>query len=295
MEMDRMIKKYIQLLRVQQYVKNLFIYAPIFFGLEMTNTASLVRTTFAYVCFCLISSGVYIYNDYHDREDDSKHPVKKERPIASGAISKKSALFVMVVILASGLTGGFFLGVNILIIMGVYIILNVLYTIALKHIALVDVFIIASGFVLRLFVGSKSSNVQLSMWIIIMTFLLALFLAFGKRREDVILYLDKGEKARKSIEGYNLEFLNIAMIIMAAIIIISYIMYAISPDILKRVHGDKTYFTVLWVILGILRYLQKSFVFNDTGSPTKVFLTDRFLQLVMAGWIISLVLLIYLP
>lgn len=291
-----MMRHFLRLMRIEQYVKNLFIFIPIFFGLEITDLPVLLKTTLAFLLFCLTASAVYIFNDYFDRGEDKKHPIKKDRPLASGAVSAAAALVLMAVLAVLGLGGAFLLDYTVLTIMLIYIVINVLYTVVLKHVAIIDVVIIALGFVLRLFIGSAVSQVQLSMWIIIMTFLLALFLAFGKRREDVFLYLQKGEKARRSVDGYNIEFLNIAMIIMATVIIISYVMYTISPNILQRAsaHADKAYLTVLWVIVGILRYLQKSFVYNETGSPTKVLLTDRFLQVVLAGWAVSFVILIYL-
>jgi len=288
------MKHYISLLRIHQYVKNLFIFLPVFFGLQITNFPILVKTAAAFLAFCLTASAVYIFNDYFDSEDDRKHPVKKDRPIASGAVSGKTALVLMGLLAAAGLAGSFAIDTSILAITLVYIVLNILYTVALKHVAIIDVMVIAIGFVLRLFIGSAASGVHLSMWIIIMTFLLALFLAFAKRREDVLLYLEKGEKARKVIDGYNIEFLNVSMIIMSTVIVISYIMYTISPMILGRNHGDKIYLTVIWVILGVLRYLQQTMVFNSTGSPTKTLLRDHFLQLVIVGWIISFWVLIYL-
>lgn len=288
------MKNYVSLLRIHQYVKNLFIFLPVFFGLQITNFPILLKTAVAFLAFCLTASAVYIFNDYFDCEDDRKHPVKKDRPIASGAVSKKTALVLMVFLAAAGLAGSVAVDPAILAITLVYIVLNIMYTAVLKHVAIIDVMVIAIGFVLRLFIGSASSGVQLSMWIIIMTFLLALFLAFAKRREDVLLYLEKGEKARKVIDGYNIEFLNVSMIIMSTVIVISYIMYTISPVILSRNHGDKIYLTVIWVILGVLRYLQQTMVFNSTGSPTKTLLKDHFLQLVIVGWIISFWVLIYL-
>ncbi len=289
-----MVKAYLILMRPSQYVKNLFIFLPSFFGLHFTDPAIMANTSFAFLLFCAAASGVYVFNDCLDRDDDRMHPVKKNRPIASGAVSRKAAVALIAVLVSAALAGAFILNFSVFVIMLVYIALNVFYTVLLKHIALVDVAVIAVGFVLRLFVGSAVSGSPLSMWIIIMTFLLALFLAFAKRREDVMLFVEKGEKARKVIDGYNLEFLNVSMIIMAAVIIISYVMYTISPSILARLHGDKTYLTMLWVVLGILRYLQLSFVFNNTGNPTKVLLTDRYLQIVIAGWVVSFWCLIYL-
>ncbi len=288
------MKNILILMRIQQYVKNLFIFLPIFFGIQITNFPLLMKTTAAFLAFCITASAVYFFNDYFDCEEDRKHPVKKDRPIASGAVSKRMALIVMVSLAVAGLAASFLIDTTILAIMLIYIVINVLYTVLLKHVAIIDVVVIAVGFVLRLFIGSAASGVQLSMWIIIMTFLLALFLAFAKRRDDVLLYLEKGEKARKVVDGYNLEFLNVSMIIMTAVIIISYVMYTISPMILNRNHGDKIYLTVIWVILGVLRYLQQTIVFNKTGSPTKTLFKDHFLQVVLAGWIISFWVLIYL-
>lgn len=267
---------------------------PLFFGLQITNVRLLMMTVIAFALFSMTASSLYIFNDYFDCENDKKHPAKKDRPLASGAVSKKTAAVLWVVLTASGLAGSYFFNCEMFMIMLVYVAINILYTTILKHIAIIDIMVIAIGFVLRLFVGSSVSGVQLSMWIIIMTFLLALFLALAKRREDVILHVERGKKARQVIDGYSVEFLNVSMIIMAAVIIISYVMYTISPLILSRTHGDKIYLTMLWVVLGVLRYLQITFVYNISGSPTRVLLTDRFLQVVLAGWIISFAVLIYL-
>lgn len=291
-----MMMQIVKLMRIEHYVKNLFIFLPLYFGFSLLKIDSLIHTFYTFLFFSLVTSAVYIFNDYCDMDDDRKHPVKKERPLASGKISKNTSLVIMTILGLSGIGGSYALDINIFIIVLIYVAQNILYTLILKNIALIDVMVIANGFVLRLFAGSFASHVSLSMWIIIMTFLLALFLAFGKRREDVALYLASGTEARKSVRGYNMEFLNTAMIIMATVIIISYIMYTISPGIMmaSRVHSDKAYLTVIWVILGILRYLQKTIVYNDTGSPTRVLLSDRFLQIIMAGWVVSFGLLIYL-
>ncbi|MBN1496282.1 MAG: UbiA prenyltransferase family protein [Spirochaetes bacterium] len=288
------MKALLRIMRVHQYVKNLFIFLPVFFGLQITNSRLMLMTALAFLFFSLTASAMYIVNDIRDCEDDQKHPVKKDRPVASGAVTKKAATLLAAILAAAGLTGALLLNRQMFMITLVYVLINILYTTVLKHVAIVDIMVIAVGFVLRLFVGSSVSGVHLSMWIIIMTFLLAIFLALAKRREDVALYIDMGEKARKVIDGYNIEFLNISMYIMAAVIIISYVMYTISPLILNRPHGDKIYLTMLWVVAGILRYLQLTLVFNSTGSPTRVLLTDRFLQIVLAGWVLSFWILIYL-
>jgi decaprenyl-phosphate phosphoribosyltransferase len=287
------MKTIFRLFRVQQYVKNLFIYLPLFFGVVITDIPIFLRTLLAASLFCLATSSVYILNDLLDIEVDRKHPLKKNRPLAAGEISKTVAIILMIVLAVFALTGAYLLKTQIVAIFLAYIIMNVLYSTVLKHIALIDVTIIAIGFILRLMVGSSISGVHLSIWIILMTFLLALFIALAKRREDVFLYLQNSEITRKIVDGYNLEFLNIAMIIMAAVLIIAYIMYTISPEILARPRGHETYLTVILVILGILRYLQLSIVFNNSGSPTKVVLKDRFLQLIIVIWIVTFWLLIY--
>ena len=154
--------------------------------------------------------------------------------------------------------------------------------------------IIAIGFVLRLFIGALAAGIQLSHWIILMTFLLALFLAFAKRRDDVIRFESGEGKMRKAIDGYNRPFLDTAMAIMAAIVIIAYVLYTVSPEVTQRLGSSYLYLTTLFVILGVLRYLQITFVLEKSGSPTKVVLQDRFIQLILVGWSIMFIWILYL-
>lgn len=288
-----MFKDYIQLLRPHQYIKNIFIFLPLFFGLKITQTDLLLNTFIAFISFCLVASSVYIFNDYYDIEDDKKHPEKKNRPLASGKIQKNSSLLLMFILLTLGLIVSLVLNFKLLILLSIYLVLNVAYTISLKHIVLIDILIISSGFIIRLFIGSVASGVSLSLWIVIITFLLALFLSLAKRRYDLLIYLESGNKVRKVIDGYNMEFLNASMMIMASVIIVSYLMYTTSPDVLKRIKSDNLYITVLWVIVGILRYMQITLIHNNSGSPTMVILKDRFIQIVLLGWIITFALFIY--
>jgi 4-hydroxybenzoate polyprenyltransferase len=155
------------------------------------------------------------------------------------------------------------------------------------------VFIIAAGFVIRLFIGSLVTGIELSMWIIIMTFLLALFLALAKRRDDVVIFLASGERTRKVVDGYNLDILDLSMTIMASVTIVSYIMYTVSPEVIKKTNSDKLYLSVVFVMLGVMRYLQIVFVEKGSGSPTDVLLRDRFIQMTLAGWVLLLWMLIY--
>jgi decaprenyl-phosphate phosphoribosyltransferase len=288
-----MLKNYIALMRPWQYFKNLFIFAPLFFGLKITDIKLLTAAFLAFVSFSLVASAVYIFNDYHDVEEDRLHPTKKYRPLAAGSVSKKSAILLMLTLLVAGVGGACLLGRQMLFIVSVYLVLNIAYTLKLKHLASIDVFIIAIGFVLRLFIGSAVTNIQLSVWIILMTFLLALFLALAKRRDDVLVFLSGGDRVRKVIDGYNLDLVNLSMTIIASVTTVSYIMYTVSPEVTKKTHTDKLYLSVVFVLLGIMRYLQIAFVENKSGSPTDVLLRDRFTQLTILGWVLTLSLLIY--
>ncbi len=284
---------YIQLLRVKQYVKNTIIFLPPFFGLKIINGPLLLKTFLSFLIFSIVASGIYIFNDIIDIETDKKHPVKCRRPLPSGRISKKNATILEISLIFLGATGAFFIGKAIFVIILSYFFLNILYSLKLKHIPIIDVFVIAFGFYLRLLIGSYSSNTPLSTWIVIMTFLLGLFLALAKRRDDVIIYIKTGEKTREVIDGYNLSILNVSISIMASVIIVVYIMYTVSPSVVKRIGSDKLYVTSIFVILGIMRYLQITFVEEKSGSPTEILLKDRFIQLTILVWILSFIIILY--
>ena len=287
------MKNYLNLLRPHQYIKNLFIFLPLFFALEITNIDLLLRAFVAFIAFSFTASAIYILNDYFDIEEDKKHPKKKYRPLASGEISKIEAVVIMMILFIFGIGIMSLVSFKALMVLLFYVFLNIGYSYYLKHVPIIDVSIIAIGFVLRLFVGAFVANVNLSMWIVLMTFLLALFLALAKRRDDVLIFNRTGKKMRKVIDGYNIDFLNIAMAIMASVVIVAYIMYSTSKEIIEKFHNDYLYISSIFVILGILRYLQISFVYEDSGSPTKIVLKDRFIQLVILGWIMYFIWSLY--
>jgi 4-hydroxybenzoate polyprenyltransferase len=221
-----------------------------------------------------------------DINEDRAHPTKKYRPIASGAVSTKRAKSLILVLSLTSLSLSLILSFKLFIVLLIYFILNILYSIKLKHIAILDIFIIATGFVLRLFAGSVVTDINLSMWIILMTFLLAIFLALAKRRDDVLLSLE-GQETRKNIDGYNLEFVNAAMVLMAGVVVVSYIQYTISPEVIERIGTEYLYLTSFFVVLGILRYMQITFVEQDSGSPSKIVIRDTFLKVTILFWLIS--------
>ena len=287
------VSSIIKLMRPHQYVKNLFIFLPLFFALKITDTVLLTNAFIAFIAFSLTASAIYTLNDYHDIEEDKQHPKKKNRPLASGTISKPQAIVIMLVLLVLGFILMGTLSMEAAGILVTYVVMNIAYSFYLKHVAILDVIIIAIGFVLRLFIGSAVTMIPLSMWIVIMTFLLALFMALAKRRDDVLIFLDTGKKMRKVIDGYNLQFLDTAMAIMASVVIVSYIIYTTSTEVISRVHSEYLYLTAIFVILGIMRYLQLTFVLKDSGSPTKIVLKDHFIQLTLVGWIVTFAWILY--
>jgi decaprenyl-phosphate phosphoribosyltransferase len=285
---------YIKLMRPHQYVKNSFIFLPAFFALQFNEMKTIIDMSIAFVAFSLLASAVYIFNDYLDIENDRKHPKKRLRPLAAGLVSKPAAIILMCVLIVIAFVIISYQPLYAMQLLGAYFLMNVAYSMRLKHIAIIDVFIIAIGFVLRLFVGSAVSDIKLSMWIVIMTFLLALFMALAKRRDDVLIFLETGTKARKVIDGYNLRLLDSAMMIMSSIVIVAYIMYTTSTEVIERVNSSYLYITSIFVILGILRYLQIAFVEKNSGSPTRIVLQDRFMQLTIFAWLLSFIWLLYL-
>lgn len=289
------IKSILALLRVSHWSKNLFIFLPLFFAQRLTHLESIETLIFISLGFSFLASSVYIFNDLIDIESDKLHPVKRFRPIAAGIFSKTQSYISIIILLIIGFglihfkdeTGS----IKVLVI--IYLIQNILYTFMLKHISILDVTIVSIGFVIRVFIGGISIGVDLSQWIILMTFILAMFLAFAKRRDDVKLLELSNTIVRRSTNGYNLVFLNQTLGIMGAIIIVTYLMYCTSPEVMMR-FGQYTYLTSFFVIVGIFRYLQITLVFNESGNPTKIFLEDRFLQTVIVGWFLSLILIMYL-
>jgi len=287
------MKAYIQLIRPKDWAKNLFLFVPLFFAGMFFETTKLLELFIGFICFSLVASSIYIMNDYRDIEDDKKHPVKKDRPLASGAVNKTTAILIAVLFLAIGFTTAWFLRDKFMFILGIYFLMNVGYSFGLKNIPILDIFIISIGFVLRIKSGSVISLIPLSEWLIIMVFLLALFLAFAKRRDDVLLKLSSGDDMRKAVKGYNLDFINTALSLICAVIVVAYFMYTTSPEIVERLQTYRLYYTCLFVLAGIFRYLQLVFVQQNSQSPTKILYKDRFIQVTILLWILSFYLILY--
>ncbi|WP_319381753.1 decaprenyl-phosphate phosphoribosyltransferase [Thiomicrorhabdus sp.] len=282
-----------KLIRPYQYTKNLFVFLPAFFAFQILEPRVLAEAFIAFLAFSAIASAVYIINDWFDRFEDAKHPDKSNRPIATGRVSGRMAIFYVLVLLAAGILLSVSLTVEVTALLLFYFVLNIAYSIWLKHVAIVDISIISLGFVLRLFVGAQATSIELSHWIIVMTFLLALFLALAKRRDDVLIYLNTDQKMRKVIDGYNLKFLDSSMVMTASITVLAYILWSISPEVVSRLGSGNLYLTSVFVVLGVLRYLQITLVDEVSGNPSKILLRDRFIQWTLLGWLLCFVLILY--
>ena len=280
---------YFELIRIKQWIKNIIIFLPVFFSGEKIELSTYMNLCKTFLAFSLITSSVYILNDIIDKENDAKHPFKKCRPIASNKVKENVAGWNGVFLLILGFSYFLLFEKNVLFTVLLYVILMILYCFIFRKIAILDVFIISIGFVLRLFIGSGVSATPVSIWIIIMMFLLALFISFSKRREDV---LNENGNVRESIKHYNLLFINTVICIIVPIIIVTYILYCTSDTNILRL-GGYLYFTTLFVILGFLRYLQLVFVFNFGGDPVQLIYDDLALQVIILSWLATFGYLIY--
>ncbi len=286
---------YLKLIRIKHWVKNLFLFIPLFFSGDILNLTYFTALVQGFFAFGLVASCVYILNDYRDIDADRKHPEKCKRPLASGEVSKNSALVLLALFLLAGFSLAIFTSPKYAFILGIYFVMNVGYSFGLKHISILDICIVATGFVLRVKGGGVISDTPLTHWMTLMVFLLALFIAIAKRRDDLVIKQALGVDMRKASKKYNIEYLNLSLTMISGIVIVSYIMYTISPDTVGRINNYRLYYTSIFVIAGILRYLQIAIVENNTGSPTELLYRDRFIQIVLLLWLIIFFFLIYFP
>ncbi|GAC1704932.1 MAG: decaprenyl-phosphate phosphoribosyltransferase [Flavisolibacter sp.] len=286
--------RYLQLLRPKDWAKNLFLIIPLFFSGELFREDLYPELFFGIIAFCFVASSIYIINDIRDINEDKKHPEKKFRPLAASRVTKKSAILICIVLLILGFSIAGMIREKYLFILTIYFLLNLGYSFGLKNVPILDIFIVAIGFVLRVKAGAVIVRIGVSEWLTIMVFLLALFMAIGKRRDDVLIRLSSGVDMRKVIKGYNLDFLNVVLALVCSVIIVAYFLYTTSPEVIGRMGTYRLYYTCLFVLAGILRYLQIIFVNGNSGSPTKILYKDRFIQISILLWIASFYLIIYM-
>jgi len=273
---------FVRALRPAQWLKNGVVPAAYFFALWDPGQAEHVRgltplwvVAVSVLCFCAVSSGIYLINDLHDVEADRAHPVKRLRPLASGALQKSSALILSAGLLLLAFAGSLTLPPAYTGILAAYFLMQLLYTFLLKQIAYVDVFIIAIGFVMRATAGALALSVRISPWLLLCTFLLALFLAMCKRRHEKVLFDEKEAMHREALAGYNIDLLDIQIGITAAATLVCYSIYTLSAETVERFGTSGLGLTIPFVVFGIFRYLDLVYTHEDGGRPEKVLLTDK--------------------
>ena len=290
------MRNLIQLIRPHQWIKNLIVLLPVFFGGALLRWNAVYAGLITTLAFSLTASSIYCINDIIDINDDRQHPVKRNRPLASGAVSIVQGYILMGLMFVLSMTSTFLLPshqVETASVILFYWLLNIAYCLRLKRYAIIDVCIVAFGFVLRILAGGYATNIQLSKWIVLMTFLLMLFLSFAKRRDDGVRMNETGHAPRQYMIRYNLTFINQAITITASVTLVCYIMYTMSPETIQNFHTDYLYLTSVFVLLGLLRYIQISVVDKKSGDPTKVMIHDRFMQLTVLAFGLTFLFIIY--
>jgi 4-hydroxybenzoate polyprenyltransferase len=285
---------FISTLRPVQWTKNLFVFAAVFFSKSLVNPHAVLKVCAAFIIFCLISGCTYIFNDLCDRESDRKHPVKSKRPIASGEIGTAQAVGLLIACLAIALTGAYLVGIPFFIVSCAAFALQVLYSLFLKKIVIVDVFIIAIAFVLRVAAGAVAVDVELSSWILICTLLLALFLALGKRKHEFVMVESGEANGRKVLQEYTGQLLDQMTSITAASTVIAYALYTVSESTIARFHTANLVYTIPFVLYGIFRYLYLIHKRQEGGYPENILISDKPLYIDILLWLLTAGTILYI-
>lgn len=290
-----MLADYLKLLRPAHWIKNVIVFGGLIFGGLAREPHSALLAFYAFAVFCALASLVYVVNDIFDREQDKQHPLKRNRPIASGAVSPAGAWALASALAVAALFGSLALGQSFAIVAAAYIVLSFLYTLILKRYVIIDVMIIAIGFVLRAWAGAVAIDVRFDTGLFVCTFLLALFLGFGKRRHELILLgKETASSHRLSLKSYSAYFLDQLMGIVTASVVVVYIMYVISPDVETKLGSEYLWTTTPFVLYGVFRYLYLVHVKEGGGSPTRLLVTDIPLLVNILLWLGAVVGLMYI-
>ncbi len=288
-----MLKALIKSMRLRQWPKNLFVMAAVIFDGKLFNTNALMISFAGVFIFCLISSSVYLINDIRDIDFDRNHPVKKFRPIASGKLPIKVAVIAAIALLVISFPCAYLLTPHFALVAGAYFVINLLYSAYLKHVPLIDVLIIAAGFVLRVGAGVTLINVQrFSPWLYVVTTLLALYIGFGKRRAELNLLTTEANSHRKVLDGYSIPLLDQLITIVSSCTIITYSLYTFSAPNLPENHAMML--TIPFVMYGIFRYLYLIQIKGEGGAPEDLLLTDRPLQITILLFGLAVLSVFYL-
>ncbi|GBF48601.1 phosphoribose diphosphate:decaprenyl-phosphate phosphoribosyltransferase [Leptospira ryugenii] len=288
-----MLILYLRLMRLPQWIKNLILFAGLIFSKKVFELDALGKVSLAFFFFSLVASSQYVFNDFLDREEDAKHPEKKHRPIASGELDVGIALAITGIILPFALIGSYLLSVPFFFLTIFYLGFNIIYSKVLKHIVILDVMSISIGFVLRAIAGALVIGVQFSNWLLLCTFMLALFWGFSKRRGEISILKDQAGKHRKILQEYSIEFLDLMMAIVATLTLVSYVMYTVSPTTAKSLGTEHMVYTVPIVVYAIFRSLYIIYIKNMGHDPTRAILTDKAVLVSGVLWLLLVLSLMF--
>jgi 4-hydroxybenzoate polyprenyltransferase len=280
-------------MRPAQWAKNLTVLAPLLFAQQLFVPFALGRALAIFVLFCLLSSAMYLFNDFLDYEQDRVHPEKRHRPLAAGHLTRGTVMGASGVLLVFVFGGALLLGRSVLLILVGYWLLNLLYSLWLKHQVILDVFSIAAGFVLRVVGGAVAVQVEISHWLLVCTTLLALFLGFCKRRQEVLSLGNAADQHRQVLAEYDPRFLDMMIGIVTAVTVMSYALYTISEETVRKFHTDGLLATLPFVLYGIFRYLYLVYHKELGGDPTQQILTDTPFLLNLALWTLAVGIILY--
>jgi 4-hydroxybenzoate polyprenyltransferase len=288
-----MMRDLFKLARPTQWLKNGVVLAALVFGGGIMQAELMQTALLAVVIFCLLSSAIYTLNDLIDREKDRQHPLKRNRPIASGRVSPGTAVLMIALLTLLGLAGAWFINIAFLIVALVFVVLNVLYTFILKNIVIVDAMSVAISFVLRAYAGAVAISLPASKWLLINTLFLALFLAFGKRRHEILLLEDDAVHHRKILSHYSPYLLDQCIGVTTASVVVMYMLYTFSTEVMEKLGTANLFLTIPFVVYGIFRYLYLIHKQEEGGSPTSILINDRPILVNVILWLIMVIVVLY--
>ncbi|HEX3074147.1 MAG TPA: decaprenyl-phosphate phosphoribosyltransferase [Ignavibacteriales bacterium] len=288
------MKKYFQLMRVKQWIKNLFIFAPVIFSRHLSDARDLSTVFLAFLTFSLSSSAVYIFNDINDVESDRLHPIKKNRPIARGVISIKKAVFLLAIIIALVVASITLFNYSFIAVLFAYILLNVFYTIKLKNVVIIDLMSIAAGFMLRVIGGAFVIEVYISSWLILATLFISLFLAVMKRRSELDVTQTDSPGTRKVLAEYSSNFIEQIVSVSAAGVIICYALYTVSERTIREFNTEAMIYTTVFVVFGIFRFMYLVYKKSKGENATEIMLTDAPMIINILLYILTIIIIVYI-
>jgi len=286
------ILELLRLMRPHQWVKNSFVLTGLIFGHAWHTPALILQTAIIFIAFCLISSTVYILNDIIDIDQDREHPTKRNRPLPSGKLKASSARIFALFLGVTALTLAYFAATIVFVILLIYLVMNIAYSLKLKHVVILDVFIIATGFMLRIFAGTFGIGIPPSQWLLLCGLMVTLFLGFSKRRAEIIVLNDDKSEHRRVLQDYSPLLLDKMIVVTAAGLIMSYSLYTMNPETI-RIHGTSNLiYTVPFVVYGVFRYIFLLHNQSSGGDPSRDLVRDPHMLIVMVAWVITTIALI---